>query len=162
MTFLTYLPMSFEGQGIDPKMGSMILAIFLMGGAASGLYGGYLSDRIGRRSVIAVSLLLFPLFMAFMLLSSGVWLWLLAVASGAALLASFSVTVVLAQELLPRNLGLASGLVLGLAFGAGGVGTALSGHIADMIGLYQTLWFLTFVPILGALLTALIKERRRS
>lgn len=159
MTFLTYLPMFFQGQGIDPKMGSMILAIFLMGGAASGLYGGYLSDRIGRRGVIAARLFLFPLFMTFMLLSNGVWLWLLAAASGAALLASFSVTVVLAQELLPRHLGLASGLVLGLAFGTGGVGTALSGYIADMIGLYQTLWFLTFVPILGALLTALIKDK---
>jgi len=162
MTFLTYLPMFFQSQGIDLKMGSMILAIFLMAGAASGLYGGYLSDRIGRRGVIAASLLFFPLFMTFMLLSDGVWLWLLAGASGAALLASFSVTVVLAQELLPRHLGLASGLVLGLAFGTGGVGTALSGYIADMIGLYQTLWFLTFVPILGALLTALIKERGRS
>ena len=159
MTFLTYLPMFFQGQGIDPKMGSMILAIFLMGGAASGLYGGYLSDRIGRRGVIAARMFLSPLFMTFMLLSNGVWLWLLAAASGAALLASFSVTVVLAQELLPRHLGLASGLVLGLAFSTGGVGTALSGYIADMIGLYQTLWFLTFVPILGALLTALIKDK---
>lgn len=162
MTFLTYLPMFFQNQGIDLKVGSMMLTVFLVGGAASGLYGGYLSDRIGRRSVIAASLLLFPLFMTFMLLSNGVWLWVLAGASGAALLSSFSVTVVLAQELLPRHIGLASGLVLGLAFGTGGVGTALSGYIADMIGLYQTLWFLTFVPILGAFLTVLIKERGRS
>ena len=140
----------------------MLLTVFLVGGAASGLYGGHLSDRIGRRRVMIASMLLFPFFMSFMLMSSGLWLWVLAGASGAALLASFSVTTVLAQELLPGHVGLASGLVLGLAFGTGGVGTALSGYIADMIGLYQALWFLTFVPILGALLTALIKERGRS
>ena len=85
-------------------------------------------------------MLLFPVFMSLMILSSGLWLWVWAGASGAALLASFSVTIVLTQELLPQHIGLASGLVLGLAFGTGGVGTALSGHFADIIGLYQTLW----------------------
>ncbi len=162
MTFLTYLPMFFHNQGIGPEAGSLMLAVFLMGGAACGLYGGYISDRIGRRSVIIVSLLLFPALMSFMLLSGGIWLWVLAAASGAALLASFSVTVVLTQELLPRHLGLASGLVLGLAFGTGGIGTALSGYLADVAGLNHTLWIVAFVPIMGALLATLIKEGQKS
>ncbi len=55
--------------------------------------------------------------------------------AGVTLLASFSVTVVFAQELLPHHLGLASGLTLGLAFGAGGVGVGLSGVVADAVGL---------------------------
>ena len=40
MSFLTYLPMFFQNQGINPKVGSMMLAVFLVGGAAGGLYGG--------------------------------------------------------------------------------------------------------------------------
>jgi len=72
--------------------------------------------------VIIVSLLLYPLFMSLMILSSGPVLWVLAAASGAALLASFSVTIVLAQEMLPRNLGLASGLILDSASAWEGLG----------------------------------------
>ncbi|MBW1997091.1 MAG: hypothetical protein JRJ29_03895 [Deltaproteobacteria bacterium] len=79
-------------------------------------------------------------------MSDGVWLWILAGASGIALLASFSVAMVLAQELLPRYLGLASGLILGSSFGTGGPGTAFSGYLADHIGLYQAARVLALAP----------------
>ena len=42
----------------------------------------------------------------------------------------------------------------------GGVGAALTGYLADGIGLNMIVWILTFVPIVGALLVALIKETR--
>jgi MFS transporter, FSR family, fosmidomycin resistance protein len=157
MSSITYLPMLFQSRGIQLSSGSLILTLFLACGAVAGLYGGHLSDRIGRKRVIVVSSILFPLLAVLMLLMKGPWIWVLAGAAGAALLASFSVTIVLAQELLPRNLGLASGLILGLGFGTGGLGTALSGFLADTIGLYQTFWILAFAPLAGAALTALIK-----
>jgi FSR family fosmidomycin resistance protein-like MFS transporter len=138
-----------------------MLTVFLAGGAAAGLYGGHLSDRVGRRRIIVVSMLLYPVFMSLMILSSGPILWVLAAASGAALLASFSVTIVLAQELLPRNLGLASGLILGLGFGMGGLGAAVSGWIADMVGLYKTLWVLALVPVFGAVAGSFIRAPKK-
>ncbi len=156
MSFLTYLPLFLQTRGVDPKAGSLMLAVFLGSGAVAGLYGGHLSDQIGRRIVIAVSLILFPRLMSLMIVSTGPWLWFLAGASGAVLLASFSVTIVVTQELLPRHLGLASGLSLGLAFGMGGLGTALTGYLADVISLDVTVWILAFVPILGAILAALL------
>jgi FSR family fosmidomycin resistance protein-like MFS transporter len=157
MSSITYLPMLFQSRGIRLSSGSLILTLFLACGAAAGLYGGHLSDRIGRKSVIVVSSLLYPLLAALMLLAKGSWIWILAGAAGAALLTSFSVTIVLTQELLPRQLGLASGLILGLGFGTGGLGTALSGYLADNFGLYQTFWLLAFAPLASAALTALIK-----
>jgi FSR family fosmidomycin resistance protein-like MFS transporter len=159
LSLITYLPMFLLTQGIQLKTGSLMLAVFLASGAAAGLYGGHLSDLIGRRIVIAVSLLIYPAIASLMILCEGPLQWLMAGASGAALLASFSVTVVVAQELLPRHLGLASGLILGLGFGAGGLGTALTGHLADSLGLTHAVWVLAFVPLLGALLTALIKPK---
>jgi FSR family fosmidomycin resistance protein-like MFS transporter len=162
MSFITYLPMFLLTQGVDLKSGSLILALFLACGAAAGLYGGHLSDRIGRRGVVAVSLLIFPLLTALFILSKGPLQWLLAAASGAALLASFSVTVVMAQELLPRQLGLASGLILGLGFGAGGMGTAVSGYLADKLGLYHAVWILAFIPLLAAILTAFTSAKPES
>jgi FSR family fosmidomycin resistance protein-like MFS transporter len=157
ISFITYLPMFFQIQGIHLKTGSLMLTVFLLGGAAAGLYGGHLSDRLGRRRVIAISMLIYPVFASLMILSKGGWIWLLAAASGAALLASFAVTIVLAQELLPRYLGLASGLILGLGFGTGGLGTAVSGILADTLGLYQVTWILALAPALGAVLTIFIK-----
>jgi FSR family fosmidomycin resistance protein-like MFS transporter len=156
-SFITYLPMFLQEQGLPLKTGSVMLTVFLAGGAAAGLYGGHLSDRVGRRRVIIASMLLYPIFMSLMILSSGPIRWVLAAASGAALLSSFSVTIVLAQEILPRNLGLASGLILGLGFGMGGLGTAVSGLIADMIGLYKTVWILALVPVLGSVIGAFIR-----
>ena len=158
-SFMTYLPLFLQDQGVHLKTGSLILTVFLSCGAAAGLYGGHLSDRVGRRAVIVVSMLLFPALASLMMLSSGAWLWILAGVSGAALLSSFSVTIVWAQDLLPRRLGLASGLILGLGFGMGGLGVALSGHLADVISLHHTLRMLALVPVLGSLLAFCVKTR---
>ncbi|MBN1104892.1 MAG: MFS transporter [Deltaproteobacteria bacterium] len=162
MTFLTYLPIFLQGQGIELKRAGLLLTAFLAGGAAAGLYGGHLSDRIGRKKIIIVSKLVYPLFASLMILSGEPWIWVFAVLSGATLLCSFSVTVVLAQELMPQYLGLASGLILGLGFGTGGLGVAVSGWMADGIGLYQTMWILAFIPILCSLLAALVKMPRQT
>jgi MFS transporter, FSR family, fosmidomycin resistance protein len=157
MSTITYLPLLFQSRGIQLASGSLILTVFLACGAAAGLYGGHVSDKAGRKSVIIGSSLIFPVLASLMLMVEGPWLWLFAAASGAALLASFSVTIVLAQELLPNNLGLASGLILGLGFGTGGLGTALSGYLADHIGLYQTFWVLALAPLLSIFLVGFIK-----
>ena len=160
ISFLTYLPMFFQTQGIELKTGSLMLTVYLVGGAVAGLYGGYLSDQVGRRRVIVVSMLIYPVLASLMILSKGGWTWLLAGASGAALLASFAVTIVVAQELTPQYLGLVSGLILGLGFGTGGLGTAFSGFLADKIGLYQVFWILALAPVLGAVLAVFIRTGR--
>ncbi|WP_027183690.1 MFS transporter [Desulfovibrio inopinatus] len=157
VSVITYLPLLLQTQNIQLEIGSIILTIFLTSGVVASLYGGYLSDRIGRPKVIICSLLLFTVFSSLMLMSKGPWLWILAGASGGALFASLSVTIVLTQELLPNNLGLASGLVLGLSFGIGASGTAITGFLADHFGLSTTFWILAFAPILAAGLVAFVK-----
>lgn len=158
MSMITYLPLFFQARGMQLQSGSLLLTVYLACGAVAGLFGGHLSDTIGRKKVIVGSFLLYPLLAALLLLSHGPWVWLLAGLSGAALLASFSVTVVLAQELLPRYLGLASGLILGLGFGTGGLGTALSGFLADRIGLETTFWILAAAPLFSLPLVRLIRK----
>ncbi|MBR9981426.1 MAG: MFS transporter [Desulfatitalea sp.] len=157
MSMITYLPLYFQDRGIQLQSGSLILTVYLACGAVAGLFGGHLSDTIGRKQVIVASALLYPFLAALLLLSHGPWIWILAGASGAALLASFSVTIVLTQELLPRYIGLASGLILGLSFGTGGLGTALSGFLADRIGLASTFWILAAAPLFIVPLVHLIR-----
>ena len=157
ISFITYLPMLLETRGVPLPMGGVLLTLFLVGGALAGLYGGHLSDRFGRLRVIFFSMIIYPVLAGFMLVSEGPWLWILTGLSGAALLASFSVTIVLTQELMPGRLGLASGLALGLGFGTGGLGSALTGFLADTFGLYTAAWVLAIAPAAAAFMVLAVR-----
>jgi FSR family fosmidomycin resistance protein-like MFS transporter len=124
------------------------------------MLGGHLSDRVGRQQVIAMSLLIYPPLMAAALALQGPMRWVLLAIAGMAILASNSVTVVFAQELLPQRIGLASGLTLGLAFGAGGVGVGVSGIMADLFGLRASVWSLVLLPGLAGLLALSLRSPR--
>ena len=62
---------------------------------------------------------------------------------------SFSVSVVMGQEYLPHQLGIASGVTLGLAIGTGGIATALLGVLAESAGLHTVMWTIVALPWLG-------------
>lgn len=161
ISFITYLPMLLENRGVSLTRGGVLLTVFLVGGAIAGLFGGHLSDRFGRLRVVFFSMILYPFLAGLMLVSDGTWLWILTCLAGAALLASFSVTIVLTQELMPGRLGLASGLALGLGFGTGGLGSALTGFLADTFGLYSAAWVLAIAPAAAALLVFPVRPALR-
>ncbi|MGB4503772.1 MAG: MFS transporter, partial [Syntrophaceticus sp.] len=104
------------------EYGALLLTVFLLSGAVGTIVGGPLADRIGRKKVIILSFLLVTPLLWLFLFSTGVWTLPLAALSGFVLISTFSVTVVYAQELIPHNVGLASGLTLGFAFGVGAIG----------------------------------------
>ena len=58
---------------------------------------------------------------------------------GFCLWSTFAVAVAMGHELLPQNVGLASGMMLGLAIGFGGLGVAVNGMIADHYSLAAAL-----------------------
>ena len=76
---------------------------------------------------------------------------------GVVLISSFSVTVVMAQKLLPRNIGMASGLMTGFAIGAGGVGVTLLGVIADHFGVDIALKSIGMLPVAGLALSLILR-----
>ena len=160
---VAFIPLLLHEEGVSLRLAGQALFTFLFFGAVGGMLGGYLSDRVGRQQVIATSLVSFPFLMTVALLVSGPFRWLFLAIAGVMLLASFSVTVVFAQDLLPDRLGLASGLTLGLAFGAGGIGVGLSGFLADLIGLKPSVWLLVLLPgIAGLFALGLSRQRDRS
>jgi FSR family fosmidomycin resistance protein-like MFS transporter len=158
---IIFLPLLLHEQGAPLTAGARALFVFLFFGAMGGLLGGHLSDRFGRRQVIAISLLAYPLLMSAALWLTGPVRWLVLALGGMALLASFAVTVVFAQELLPHSLGLASGLMFGLSFGTGGLGVGLSGFMADILGLRESVWILIMLPGLAGLLALVLAPPRR-
>ncbi len=69
-------------------------------------------------------------------------------------------SVVLGQAYLPRNPGMASGLIVGFAIGAGGLGVTLLGWVADHWGLPAVLWTCAFMPLLGFVVAFFLPQPR--
>jgi FSR family fosmidomycin resistance protein-like MFS transporter len=159
--FTTYMPFYYlEVLKGDPRMVGTLLAVFLGAGAVGTLVAGPIADRIGhRRYMVSVFFLTPPLAVAF-LLASGIWTFVLLAALGFVLVSTFTVTVVLGQAYMPRNLGMASGLIVGFAIGAGGVGATALGWVADHWGLSSALWISALTPILGCALSLTLPEPR--
>jgi FSR family fosmidomycin resistance protein-like MFS transporter len=159
--FTTYMPFYYlEVLKGDPRMVGTLLAVFLGSGAVGTLVAGPISDRVGhRRYMVSVFFLTPPLAVAFLLVS-GIWSFVLLAALGFVLVSTFTVSVVLGQAYMPRNLGMASGLIVGFAIGAGGVGATALGWVADHWGLAGALWISALTPILGCAVSLSLPEPR--
>lgn len=139
LSFILFLPLLMRERGQSLIMGATTVFLFGGIGAIGGFAGGILSDRIGRRAILAISFILSPpLLYAFTQATSGWGLVALAL-GGLALYLGAPVNVAMAQEILPRRASLASSMVTGMAWGIAGVSLTLVGAIADRIGLTGTL-----------------------
>jgi MFS transporter, FSR family, fosmidomycin resistance protein len=156
----TFVPQVLKAQGYSNDFSGQVLFSILLPLAIGGLIGGTLSDRIGRRSVLIVSTAIMgPALWG--LLNSGAstaYLWgiLLGVTSGA----STPILLVMAQELIPRGLGMMSGIVLGFTFIAGAIGVSINGVVADQLGLMPTMILNGVFPIVAAVFSFLLPNDR--
>lgn len=159
----TFVPFYYlDVLGGDPRMIGTLLFVFLGAGALGTLVAGPIADRIGmRRYVVSVFLLATPIAIAF-LLARGLLSFILLGALGFVLVSTFTVSVVLGQAYMPRNPGMASGLVVGFAIGAGGLGVTVLGWVADHVGLQSALWISALMPLAGFVAALFLPEPRRA
>ncbi len=148
----TYVPQVFKSFGYSNDESGRVLFGVLFPLAVGGLIGGTLSDRIGRRVVLIGSTILSGPALWGMMHADGLMVYVWGALLGVAIGASFPVTLVMAQSLIPRGLGLMSGIVLGFTFVAGAIGTAVSGFAADQIGLLPTMYLNATLPVIAGLL----------
>lgn len=135
--------------GMTIRESQLFLFAFLVAGAFGTFFGGPLSDRFGKKRIIAFSMLAtIPFSILIPYLPTYVALIFL-IAAGFILMTSFSVTVVYAQELIPGKIGMMSGLTVGLAFGMGAIGSVGLGYIADLISLPTMIAGLGLLPFIG-------------
>ncbi len=154
MTFIPFYYINYM-KG-DPMHAGNLLFAFLTAGTVGTIVGGPLADRFGHKKIMLFSLgVTCPLLVLF-LLSSGFWSFFWFILAGFILIFSFTVSIVMGQFFMPNNMGMASGLIVGLALGTGGIGAAMLGLFADRWGVPATLWVVAFIPVGAFILAALI------
>lgn len=157
--YQTFIPLLLNQRGSSIVAGGA--AIFLFGGigAIGGVSGGTLSDRLGRRRMVALSLALStPLLFAF-IHARGPWAYVFLAAGGVAVYLSAAVTIVMAQELLPHRASVASSIVMGLAWGTAGLSLTGIGALADAIGLERALTWALALPLVALVAVAFLPQK---
>ena len=153
---LGFLPTFLVSRGIGLVGSNLITSAMLLAGVGGQLAGASLSDRFGRKEFVLVGLgLAIPAYAGFLLTDGALSLALLGL-FGFSLWSTFAITVALSHELMPRAVGLASGVMLGVVVGAGGIGVAATGYIADLWSLSFALWTVVPVLVVSALLYAVL------
>lgn len=158
----TYLPLFFMNfRGFEPVFASSLVSGFLLGGVGGTLVGAELNDKLGPRKIMLGSIILsIPAIGAITIVESPVWAMAAVVAAGFFIIGSFATTIVLAQSLMPNNVGMASGLTIGFSVGLGGFGVTILGVLADTYGLPFTMNIITWLPIAAALVALRIPVPR--
>lgn len=137
--------------GVSVQSAQTHLFVFLFAVAAGSLFGGPIGDRIGRKWVIWVSILGVAPFTLMLPYANLFWTGVLTVVIGLILASAFSAILVYAQELIPGRVGMISGLFFGFAFGMGGIGAAVLGHVADARGIDYVYHLCAFLPLIGVI-----------
>lgn len=135
--------------GINEVEAQVYLFYFLIAVAVGTLLGGAFGDRFGRKYVIWFSVLGVAPFALALPYVGLTMTGILIVMIGLILSSAFPAIIVYAQELLPKKLGMVSGLFYGFAFGMGGIGSAVLGWQADHTSVEFIYHLCSYLPLIG-------------
>jgi len=75
-SFLAFIPILYAREGHTLVSIGLVISLFTMAGALSGLLAGHLSDRIGYRSIFIITFLLATPSLLMLLFLSGIWVYI--------------------------------------------------------------------------------------
>jgi FSR family fosmidomycin resistance protein-like MFS transporter len=148
--FTTFVPFFYiDVLKQDARLVGPLLFVYLGAGALGSVFAGPIADRWGIRPFMRWVLLAALPFGVLFMVTDGVLRFVMLGLFGMIMTGSFSVSVVLAQAYLPRNAGMASGLIVGFASGTGALAVTLLGFLADSYGVTVALWISALMPLAG-------------
>ena len=125
--------------------------IYLFAYALGTILGGPLGDKFGRKYIIWFSVFGAAPFALLLPYANLFYTDVLMIIIGVIISSAFPAIIVYAQELLPKKLGMVSGLFYGFAFGMGALGSALLGILADHTSIQFVYKICSFLPIMGVI-----------
>ncbi|WP_369051735.1 MFS transporter [Bacillus paranthracis] len=138
-----------EHYGLSIKNAQYFVFAFMIAGVLGTFFGGPFADRFGKKTIIVFSMLGSAPLALLLPHVSLVWVVPLFLCIGFISSSSFSVIVVYAQELVPGKVGMVSGLIVGLAFGLGALGSVVLGKLADIYSLQFIMLLCSCLPLIG-------------
>jgi FSR family fosmidomycin resistance protein-like MFS transporter len=154
LSFATFMPVMLTRRGMSVAQAGTAMAVYLFATSVGGFFGGALADRWGPRNVIVWSLVLAVPFLAYAPTQTG-WTFVAVVSLGGFLLQStLPVNVSFGQMIAPISAATVSSLMMGFAWGTGGLSVPFVGMMADRIGIERTLMAMSLMPLAAAVLAA--------
>jgi FSR family fosmidomycin resistance protein-like MFS transporter len=148
-TFFTFYLM--EHFSLPVRDAQVQLFIYMAAVAMGTLVGGHISDRIGRRPMIWISILGALPFTLMLPYANLFWTGALTIVIALMMASAFPAILVYAHELLPGRVGMVSGMFFGFSFGLGGLAAAGLGRLADAYGIVFVYHLTAWLPAIGLL-----------
>ncbi len=151
-SIMVFLPVLYTQQGYSLVGVGIMLSLYTMCGVVGVMLGGHISDKIGIKPVFVMTFAMAAPCLWVLVHLTGGWVYLGVGFMGLCLKTTMPLGVVLAQGLAPKGRSMASSLIMGLAYGSGGLLLPLAGGLADVFSISAVLSFLAFIPLLSIVL----------
>jgi FSR family fosmidomycin resistance protein-like MFS transporter len=159
-SFLTFMPVLYVQEGLSVVSAGGIYALFLVSGTVSGLLAGHISDRIGFKPVFLFSFLFMAPALWLLMQVSGGWVYFGAALAGGFVLAPLPLGVTMAQTLAPKGRSMVASLMMGFAYGLGGIITPVVGKLADTFAIRPVLTVIACIPLFALPIIGLFPKTR--
>lgn len=160
--FLTFMPVLYVQEGFSVVQSGAIYSLFTVAGTVSGLLSGHISDRIGFKPVFIFTFLIMAPALWLLLQLRGNWVYCGAALAGAVVFASLPLGVTMAQTLAPKGRSMVASLMMGFAYGLGGVITPVIGKLADTYTIRPVLTVIAFLPLFIVMIIIAFFPKTRS
>jgi MFS transporter, FSR family, fosmidomycin resistance protein len=146
---VTYLPVMLYDTGESFWLSSVSLSVLQLAGIVGAFFGGTLSDRLGRRLMIFLSIFPASVLMFIFLATTGWLRFPVLILLGLTSLSITPVIMALVQESFPKNRTLANGFYMALSFVFRSIVVLLVGWMGDVWGLRTAFAVVAIVPLLA-------------
>jgi FSR family fosmidomycin resistance protein-like MFS transporter len=157
-SLMTFMPVLWVQKGHTIVSAGILFSIFTISGTMAGILCGYLSDRMGYKRLLWITHGLMTPFLILFLLVPGDWIYPATILAGGFNMASLPLGVVMAQKIAPKGRSMVASLMMGLAFGTGGIFAPIVGRLGDIFTIQSVLMILVCIPLLSLIPIYFIPE----
>jgi FSR family fosmidomycin resistance protein-like MFS transporter len=157
-SLMTFMPILWVQKGHTIVSAGILFSIFTISGTVAGILCGHLSDRIGYKRLLWITHGFMTPFLLVFLWVPGKWIYPATILAGGFNLASLPLGVVMAQKIAPKGRSMVASLMMGLAFGAGGILSPIVGKLGDIFTIQSVLTVLVCIPVFSLIPIYFIPE----